>query len=70
MTIYLLSNNSIYAQNYSSINSSNSNNDNNYGSLEITNDTTTLLSYKFQPFLLLDGTIFKDIFENMTKNMK
>ena len=53
----LLAINSIYAENYSNSSSSINNNSSDF---KITNDTT-LLSYKFESFLLLDGTIFKDI---------
>ena len=73
MILSLLVINYSYAQNYSNnnINSSN-NNDYNSSNLEtITNDTTktlssSSLSYKFEPFLSLDGTTFKDILHNDT----
>ena len=70
--------NSSYAQNYSSSSNndnstSNNNNDYNSNNLEITRNYTTTktlssssLSYKFEPFLLLDGTTFKDIPNNDT----
>jgi len=53
----ILAVNSIYAENSSnSISTSN-----NHSNFKNTNDTTFLLSYKFEPFLLLDETTFKDI---------
>jgi Concanavalin A-like lectin/glucanases superfamily len=54
IVLCLLTVNSIHAQNYSS-------SSNNSPNLKITNDTTKTLSYKFEPFLLLNGTIFKDV---------
>ncbi|HSF49754.1 MAG TPA: LamG-like jellyroll fold domain-containing protein [Nitrososphaeraceae archaeon] len=73
MILSLLVINSSYAQNYGSSNSTSNNNDYNLDNLEITtNDTTTKtlssssLSYKFEPFLSLDGTTFKDIPNNDT----
>jgi hypothetical protein len=65
MIFSLLVINSGYAQKYSS-NNGNSSNNNDYNSSNlaiITNDTTktSSLSYKFEPFLSLDGTTFKDI---------
>ena len=58
IVLCLLTVNSIHAQNYSNSSSSSNNSPN----LKITNDTTTSsLSYKFEPFLLLNGTIFKDV---------
>ena len=61
IVLCLLTVNSIHAQNYSNSSSSSSNNSPN---LKITNDITTSLSYKFEPFLLLNGTIFKDVPHN------
>src|SRR5688572_10367245 len=55
----ILAVNSIYAEN-SSNSISTSNNHSNFKNTN-TNDTTFLLSYKFEPFLLLDETTFKDI---------
>ena len=49
--------NSIYAENSSNSSSTS----NNHGNFKNSNDTTFLLSYKFEPFLLLDETTFKDI---------
>jgi hypothetical protein len=52
--LYLLAINYIYAQN-----NSNDSSINNFTNLKITNDT--VLFYQFEPYLLLNGTIFKDV---------
>jgi hypothetical protein len=57
--LFLLTINSIYAQNYTS-----SNSNNNFKNLGIKNTTTIPLiiaSYKYEPFLSLDGSTFRDI---------
>jgi Concanavalin A-like lectin/glucanases superfamily len=59
--LFLLVINSIYAQNYTD--SSTSNNNNNSTNFKFNNHTSSL-SYKFEPFLLLNGTIFKDVPNN------